>query len=128
MKNNKRKRNQGIPEVKVLMLSLSLVATLGLWNFFSQQDKLALLDSQAAVTLPAESPPGLALDLPPVPTLLAPSAEGQNTAAQPQAAPTVQPLRSVNKPAAQSFFSFAAPKVVGGGGGGGGTTTRTRSS
>ena len=131
MKSKKKKRNKGNAEIKVLMVIAGMVATLGFWNFFSQQDKQALLASQSTVSLPAESPPAVTLDLPPVPTLLPPGGENQTAAVQPQPeANNDLPLRSVSAPAQSQTFSSSAPLVVGGsrGGGGGGGTTRTRSS
>lgn len=129
--NKKPKRKNGAGEVKILLLTSSLVATLALWNYFSQQDKQALLASQGAVTLPAEAPPAVTLDLPPVPTLLPPSGSEpvQATAPVENQEDTGLVLRSVSAPSQQTT-SGSGPLVVGGssGGGGGGGGGRTRSS
>ena len=72
----KRKRAFGVPEVKLLITTVSLTATLGLWNLFSNAAREEVVAAQAeVVVMPTQPPPGLMLDLPPMPTVIPLEAE-----------------------------------------------------
>jgi hypothetical protein len=94
----KNKRAVGVADIKALLFSGSMVAILGFWNMFARQDASKNLDTrQGAVLLPAQSPPGLVLDLPPLPTLLPPLDTDQGQNGTDNDVP-VQELRSVDAP------------------------------
>ncbi|HEX7973891.1 MAG TPA: hypothetical protein VF498_05745 [Anaerolineales bacterium] len=85
------KRRSQVGGVKGLIFSLSLVITLGLWSLLSKQlDLYATAASPAALAAsgslpPAQTSSGLALNLPPIPTLIPQAAaKGQTAAAAPQ--------------------------------------------
>ncbi len=52
----KSKHHKGAGGVKLVLLTTSLAATLGLWNYFSRQDKLASLENDSPVTLSTLEP------------------------------------------------------------------------
>jgi len=126
----KNKRAIGVAEIKVLLFTGSIVAVLGFWNIFARQDADKNLSTiQGDIFQSAQPPPGLALDLPPIPTLLPPSGidqgqDGSDNGAFPQE------LRSVEAPA-QQVSQSSNPVIVGGGNGNnsrGSTVTTTNSS
>ncbi len=103
----KKKDTIGVAEIKTLLFTGSMVAILGFWYIFSRQENNQNLNtSQGAISLPAQSPPGLMLDLPPLPTLIPSSgtAQGQdgnsseilNQELRSVAAPTQQVIRRSN--------------------------------
>jgi hypothetical protein len=125
----KNKRAVGVADIKALLFTGSMVAILGFWNMFARQDADKYLESsQGAVFLPAQPPPGLALGLPPLPTLLPPLDSEQGQDGTDNDIP-VQELRSVDAPTPVPHSSN--PIIIGGGGKGGGkgsSVTTTSSS
>jgi len=126
----KNKRAVGVADIKTLLFTGSMVAILGFWNMFARQDASKILESnQGAVLLPAQPPPGLMLDLPPLPTLIPPLDSDQAQDGTDNDIP-VQELRSVAEPTPQVSRS-SNPIIIGGGGKGGGkgsSVTTTSSS
>jgi hypothetical protein len=127
MAKSNKKRNLGLTGVKTLLLTGSLVGVVGFWNLFAYQDNLKeSIVSQQVVELPAESPPGVMLDLPPVPTLI----PTDGTAPAPSDEPTDDQnlqLRSVSAPSQQTVQG-SNPQIVGGNAGGSTSHARTGSS
>lgn len=123
------KRRSQVGGVKGLIFSLSLVITLGLWSLLSKQlDLYAPAASPAVLAAsgslpPAQTSSGLALNLPPIPTLIPQAAaKGQTAAAAPQTGQQAQVPAAPQAPVkiflggAQPVAPAAAP------------VTRTRSS
>lgn len=126
----RNKRSIGIAEVKTLLFTGSMAVTLGFWYIFSNQDSQQNLNaSQEAVVLPAQPPPGVMLDLPPIPTVWPSSGadqgqtgtsdDGSNLVLRAVEAPTQQVVRRSN---------LIIDGSKGGRNGGGGTVARTSSS
>ena len=95
----KSKRNKGAGGVKLILLTTSLAATLGLWNYFSRQDNSTGLGNSNQVTLPVFS----SYDS---------SQYDQSTAtdegnAQPLNATTNQPLVTDSKPEIVDDFNLS---------------------
>lgn len=114
MNKSKKKRSLDAGHVKFLILTVALTATMGFWNIFSNQDRLAGV--QDANNSPTDPPPDMALDLAPLPTVV-PVNGAQNTDTQPAQAPdsaAAQPtpaLRSVAAPT-PIVIQGQAPVVV----------------
>ncbi|MDR3576512.1 MAG: hypothetical protein P4L50_21815 [Anaerolineaceae bacterium] len=92
--------------IKVLILTLASAIMVGFWNLLSNNAFVATTPP-AVVTLPAQTPPNVAQDLPPIPTIVplvkAPAPQSSDEtipAALPQTAPANQavPLRVVDVP------------------------------
>jgi hypothetical protein len=59
-----KRRGINTTEIKILITSLSLTATLGFWSWFSNQARNAAA-AQTMAVMPAQSPAGVILNLPP---------------------------------------------------------------
>jgi hypothetical protein len=82
--------------------------------------------SQQAVVLASEPPPGVMLDLPPVPTLV-PSNDSAPAQSEVTNNNQILQLRSVSAPAQQTVQG-SSPQIIGGNSGGNGSHARTGSS
>jgi hypothetical protein len=61
-----KRRGINTTEIKILITSLSLTATLGFWSWFSNQARnSAAATAQTMAVMPAQSPAGVMLNLPP---------------------------------------------------------------
>jgi hypothetical protein len=132
MTKSKRKRNY--LDVKWLLLSGALVATLGLWGVFTRLEiqptaSAASAQPPQAPDPTAESSHTITLDLPPMPTLIppAPVSASALAAVQPAemlAAPTPVPVNLPVAPKApvKIYLGGSKPSKIRGGGGGGAST------
>ena len=105
---NKTKRNFGADQIKFLIASGAMAATMGLWSVFASRDHLANMQKAIAADPVTQQ---LTLDLGPLPTLVPFAVNG----AVPAAAPvqSAQGLRQVSAPP-QRTVNTNAPIVVSG--------------
>ena len=111
-KSRPKKRNSGMSTIKTMIVSLSMAIILGFWGLFSRQNEPDMLadtgpaDTQTLVVQPVSL--SLAIDLPPLPTLIPPL--DPTTMEQPAAIQTIQPqVLSTTK----IFLGGAKPKSGG---------------
>ncbi|MBT3389602.1 MAG: hypothetical protein HN413_04250 [Chloroflexi bacterium] len=120
-KKRPKKRRSLMGAIKTLIVSLSLASILGFWSLFSQQNDLGVLASTTSnISLVQPSAePALALDLPPMPTLI-PPLDPSTIVQQPAAAPVVS--QPELRPGSTVVLGGSKPSSGGGGGGGGGAS------
>jgi hypothetical protein len=133
------KKKNDLNGVKYFLMTLSLAATIGLWNLFSNK-----INGEAAAANPAANPPPQTAPVamggfPPLPTLVPMKSVSSMAAIAPSSSKSSTTLRQVNIPTPQPTLQNARPvfeQVIvnsssnnsGGGGGGGGPVAKTGSS
>ena len=118
-----KSRSGGVESLKLMIVVISLTATLLFWAVFSAHDQRELIGEAQNLN------PAWVINLPPVPTVVPANKEEENPIAggQPgsQPAPT---LRSVTEPEKKVAVPQEGPIIVSGGGGGGSSVTSTKAS
>lgn len=69
--SSRKGRPSHLGEIKLMLFSLAIAGTLGLWELFSHQAQVATV---ASATTSGVTVPGLSLEFPPLPELIAPGA------------------------------------------------------
>ena len=110
-----RKRNSGMGAVKTLIVSLGLALVFGFWGMFSRQNELTLLAEtvpNVPITLLDQTTVRtVAIDLPPLPTLIPPLEMDPTNIIQPENVPVIRPQVQPNT---TIFFNGSKPKSGGG--------------
>lgn len=110
-KSPSKSRSNGVESIKLMIVAISLTAILLFWAVFSAYDSRQMIEEAQ------NSNSALAINLPPVPTVVPFNNEEEDLIAGPQPAPT---LRSVTEPDQKFVVPQEGPVIIGGGGGGGG--------
>jgi len=115
--------------VKTLIVSLGLTLVIGFWGMFSRQNDFSVLAETApaaAITLLDQTAPRtLAIDLPPMPTLIPPL--DSTAIAQPVQPVTIPVIQPQVQPNTKIFIGGSKP-ITGGGSSSPAAVTVTRSS
>jgi hypothetical protein len=100
MTNPTKKRNISLEGFKLLLGTGALVATISLWSFFSNQDRISALNTIDQTATATQAISDFTILLPPIPTLV--PIYGSNTqqasAGDPPLTAQAQDLRSVSAP------------------------------
>jgi hypothetical protein len=114
-----RKRKSGMGAIKTLIISLGLALIIAFWGMFSQQNDFAALTetdptgTTATITLLDQTTfRTLAIDLPPMPTLIPPVEVDTTTITEPATVQVTQPQVQTNTTV---FLGGSKPHQSGGG-------------
>lgn len=111
--SSKKRGRPALWEIRLMITALAVAATLGFWNLFSKQMLLSqMVEVQPIIPTPVEQPLDIALELPPIPTLI-PSMPSQDILASGPAASlqvAAQPVQSFQA-GAKILLGGSAPQV-----------------
>ncbi|MDH5607086.1 MAG: hypothetical protein OEY93_09370 [Anaerolineae bacterium] len=112
-KTSTKIRQVDVESIKFMIAAFSLTATLAFWGMFSAKD-------QRDLVYEAQNPqPGWAINLPPVPTVVAAGSGAGGS--DPQSSQPAQALRSVTQPKVKFSAPSGGSVIIKGGGGGSGS-------
>lgn len=115
-KSRPRKRNSGMGAVKTLIVSLGFAMVIGFWGMFSRENSFSILadttPKENATLFDQNTTRTLAIDLPPIPTLIPPLEIDTTASTQPVTLPVIQPQVQPNT---KIILGVSKPKSGGGG-------------